>query len=104
MTVTPAELTAYVQAAADDTAFIGSCLDRATALTTGLLGARAAAIVPEPVLDQALLETAATLYYKRQTRLGVIGLDGTDAAPVRASRDPLNVARSILGPYMVGIG
>lgn len=103
MAVTLAQLTSYVDAPTDDD-YAATCLAEAEALVTGMLGPAASERTPEPVQDRAVMETAATLWHKRTTKLGVIGIGDTDVQPVRAARDPLTVARSILGPYMIGIG
>lgn len=103
MAVSIAQLESYVDAPAGDE-YAATCLAEAEALVTGLLGRAASERVDESVRDRAVLETASTLWHKRTTKLGVIGIGDTDAQPVRAARDPLIVARSILGPYLIGIG
>lgn len=102
MAVDAEQLAAYVEAETGDT-YPQQCLTEAVALVDGLLGVGAAARTPEAVKDRAVLETAATLYYSRTTRLGVIGLGEIDAQPIRAAKDPLSKARVIVGPYLIGL-
>lgn len=95
----------YVDAADGDD-YVSEVLDEAEALVSGYIGEAAAPTIPDLVRDRAVLEAAAALYHRRQTKLGIIGLGNLDgqAQPVRTARDPLNAVRPILGPYIWGIG
>lgn len=102
MALTTAVLAEYVQA--DPTAqaaFLARCVSEANDLVTGYAGA---AGVPEAVLDRAVLETAADLFYRRSTRNGVADFEGIDGLqPIRVNRDPLAAAYPLLRRY-VGAG
>lgn len=104
-------LARYVSAAPDDE-HVAACLAEASGLVAAELGAEevdgvevtANTFLPVPaaVRDRAVLEVAADLFYRRQTRLGVTGFADSDLNPLRVTRDPLAGARPILAPYMAG--
>ena len=56
--------------------------------------------VPESVKARAVLEVGADLFYRRQSRNGVAGLDGSDLGVVRIARDPMRAAYDMLNPYL----
>lgn len=62
----------------------------------------AQATVPEVVRDRAVIEVAADLFHRQQTRLGVVGFADNDLNPMRVTRDPMAAARPILAPYLPG--
>lgn len=99
MMTTAADLRAYVGATADDDAYLTKCVSEATTMVAEHIGD---ATVPEDIEDRAVLEVGSELYHRRQAPHGVAQFGAFDGAPVRVSRDPMNVARPILAPYVVG--
>ena len=120
MTVTPPEplpedplrerLAAFVKAPDTDDPFLQDCTNEARALVTEAADATGGRrrqgteylALPGDVFDRAVLEVAADLYHRRQTRLGVAGFADTDLNPIRIPRDPLAAARGFLAPYLKG--
>lgn len=94
---TIAELSEYVGAGASDAAQLGANLATAVELVTMAIGS---ASVPAPVQREAVMQTAAAIFHRRQAPNGIA--DFGEAGPVRVSRDPMLAARPILAPYIAG--
>ena len=58
--------------------------------------------VPKSVLDRAIIEVAAELFYHKAARGGVTEWAGTDLQPFRLARDPMKAAYPILLQYVPG--
>lgn len=57
--------------------------------------------VPEPILQRAVIECGADLYWRRQARSGVATFDSEGALEtVRIGLDPMRSARAVLAPYL----
>ncbi|MGX9346381.1 hypothetical protein [Microbacterium sp. KNMS] len=103
----PVTLADYVNAIGEDAvALAAQCVAEATALVNRHIGATTAASnphgVPQTVIDRAVLEVGADLFYRKAARNGVVnfgnGMEG--AAVLRINRDPMSQAYAILGPYL----
>lgn len=92
---------AYVKTRAED-AYLIECVTSAQSLIATHVGTAA---VPESVLERAVVEVAAELYWRQQARNGVTQFDGgPEAGPelVRIGNDPLRAIRPLLRPYLAG--
>lgn len=58
--------------------------------------------VPQVIQDRAVLMCAGSLWLTRKHPDGIVHFGGLDSAPVRAARDPMHRARTILAPYLGG--
>lgn len=57
--------------------------------------------VPEAILQRAVVECGADLYWRRQARSGVATFDSEGALEtVRIGLDPMRSARAVLAPYL----
>ncbi|OYO16285.1 hypothetical protein CGZ94_04920 [Enemella evansiae] len=92
-------LAQYLNVASSE--YTTECETEATALVDRHIGT---ATVPPDIRDRAVLEVAADLFYRRETRNGVVAFGGQDGgasvAPVRVSRDPMKAATDLLRPYL----
>lgn len=95
------KLTKYVTPGAHsvntDTEFIGECVDEAMALV-GI--AIAAHEVPEEIRNRAVIEAGSELFHRRQSPQGISQFAAPDGGALRVARDPMNVARTILAPFL----
>ncbi len=92
------DLAWFVEAVGEEVAFAADCKAQAEELVTRFIGSPDA--VPEPVKERAVLEVGADLFYRKQSRNGVVGFDGPDALPFRLNRDPMAAAYPLLRPYI----
>ena len=100
MTVTAADLTAYVGAQPTDGAFVAACWSEAEALVSAYVGT---AKVPSEVLSRASLEVGSELFHRRSAPNGVAQFGTLDgAAPIRVARDPMVGAYPLLARYVSG--
>lgn len=61
--------------------------------------------VPDEPRDQAVIEVASDLYFRRTARNGVMSVTDSELQPFRINRDPLASARPILRPWLpAGMG
>lgn len=90
-------LQAYVSAGPADQAYVTECAATAAALVVAHTGGAA---IPGEVRRRAVIEVAADLFYRRQTRNGISSFADTDLNPYRITRDPLAAARDLLRPYL----
>lgn len=104
----------FVKASGDNDAFAQSCADEALAMVRKHIGAvetvdAAGATtwsnphgVPQSLIDRAVLEVGADLYYRQAARNGIVSFgSGVEATSViRINRDPMTQAYSILGPFL----
>lgn len=103
-------LAAFVKAPESDQEFLQDCTNTARQLVTEAADATGGRFnagttyraLPDDVYDRAVIEVAADLYHRRQTRLGVAGFADNDLNPIRITRDPLAAARGFLAPYLKG--
>lgn len=88
---------AHAKTAANDE-FIRECTHEAVALVDQHIGA--AANVPKPMRERAIVETAADLFWRRNTQSGIATFQsGESLELMRVGADPLHAARIILRPW-----
>ena len=97
MSVTTAQARTYVGAGASEDPFIGDCLVEAKALVAARTGPYP---VPGPILDRAVLATAAALFHLRNAPLGISTFADMDGASMRVASDPRRAADAILDPWV----
>jgi hypothetical protein len=106
--LTDDDLVAYVTAVGDeDVTYAKQCLAEANAAVAAFLTAGNPYKVPQAVVNRAVLEVGADLYYRKRTRNGVAEFGGgMGEAPlaIRVNRDPLAAAYPILRPHMPAWG
>lgn len=91
-------LARHVQATKRTDSYVSECLDEAADLVTDYLSA-AAKDVPTSVLNRAVIEVGADLFWRREARNGIMTFDGGGDAGIetaRVSADPLRAARPLL--------
>lgn len=83
-------------------ALVARCEAEATELVSKHVGT---ATVPAVIIDRAVLEVGADLFYRRAARNGIVSFgNGVEAASViRINRDPMTQAYPLLAPYL-GLG
>ncbi len=95
------DLSQYVGANADETAFVALCWARADALVTQYIGS---AEVPFAIVDGATLDVGSELYHRRNSPSGIAQFaTAGDASPVRLARDPMTSVYAVLARW-VGAG
>ena len=95
-------LASYVKATTEqDLAFVTDCAEQATAMVDQFItdNGRDGVTLPPVIKARAVLEVGAELYFRRGARLGIAGLEGAEATPMRISRDPMRAAYDLLTPY-----
>lgn len=80
-----------------DDAFVTSCATEARALVDRLIGTES---VPAEIRTRAIIEAGSELFHKRQAPNGISQYADPAGTPMRIARDPLNVARVILQPFL----
>jgi hypothetical protein len=99
--MTAVDLSQYVGANAEDSAFVASCWARADALISQHVGV---VEVPSAILIGAILEVGSELFHRRNSPSGIAQFaTAGDASPVRLARDPLTSVYSVLAPWL-GVG
>ena len=97
------DLAGFVHAiGAEDLALVDSSKAEATELVENFIGGLPANPfnVPDTIIDRAVLEVGADLFYRQQTRNGIAGFDGATMAPARINRDPMAAAYPLLRQYI----
>ncbi len=96
-----AKLRRYVGAGAESTELLTDCWTEAAELVARHVREL---VVPEAIVQRAVLDTASELFHRRNAPSGIMQVP-TDvgAAPVRLARDPMQGAYAILAPW-VGLG
>ena len=80
---------------------VTECLTEAQALIDHHIGKRD---IPKPVLERAIIECGADLFWRRQARNGIAAFESDgELGAVRINRDPLLSVRALLAPYL-GVG
>lgn len=97
MSLTAADLQAYVSAPTDDEAFVLSCWAEADQLITDRIGP---ADVPAAIADRARLEVGSELYNRRNAPNGIAQFASPDGSAIRVARDPMVAAYPLLAPYL----
>lgn len=95
-------LAAYVQATDKDAVYVADCEEQAAAMVGQFVqeNLRTGVTLPAPIQARAELEVGAELFFRREARLGIAGLDTAEGAPVRIARDPMRAAYDLLTPYI----
>ncbi|RWZ52934.1 hypothetical protein ELQ90_03085 [Labedella phragmitis] len=92
----------YVNAIGEDADFAAASAATATSMVHEFIGGEDNPFkVPADVVARAVLEVGADLYYRKASRNGVVGLEGTGPQPFRINRDPMTAAYPLLRPYLV---
>lgn len=81
-----------------DAEFVQACVAEALALVGQLIGTTAG--VPAEIRDRAVIEAGSELFHKRQAPNGISQYADAAGSPLRIARDPMNVAREILRPFL----
>lgn len=80
-----------------DDAFVSACASEARALVDQLIGT---STLPAEIRIRAIIEAGSELFHKRQAPNGISQYADPAGTPMRIARDPLNVARVILQPFL----
>ncbi|QJD50731.1 head-tail connector protein [Microbacterium phage Nobel] len=96
------QLRAYVtpeaRHVAVDDAFVERCASEALALVGQLIGTTLT--VPAEIRTRAIIEAGSELFHKRQAPNGISQFADATGTPLRVAKDPMNVARVILQPFL----
>lgn len=89
------------------TQFTDECDAEAQALVAGFLGVPPSQVywsedIPIEVVARAVLEVAAELFHRKNTKNAVAQFASPDGAPVRIARDPMVAAYPLLRPWVGG--
>jgi|GEM_PF-2200596 len=99
---TPTKLDWYVNAIGDDKPFAAESDALARVMVHDFIGGKANPFgVPSEVVERAVLEVGADLYYRKASRNGVVQLDGVEPQLYRLNRDPMAAAYPLLRRYLV---
>lgn len=97
------QLRAYVtpeaRHVAVDEQYVEACASEALALVSQLIGGHVA-LVPPAIRTRAIIEAGSELFHKRQAPNGISQYADAAGTPMRVARDPMNVARVILQPFL----
>jgi hypothetical protein len=86
------------RAGADRETYLKSCATEAIDLVTQIVGQRE---VPKSILERAMVEAGADLYWRQQARNGVATYESEGALEtVRVGLDPSRSARAVLAPWL----
>ena len=91
--VTAEELRAYVAAPSSDLQFCDEVLTEANALVTAYVGS---ARIPVSVMRNAVLQTGAELFHRRNAPSGIASFAALDGAVVRVALDPMRSVYAML--------
>ena len=91
--VTVDDVQHYVGAPSSDLEFCREVLTEAEALVTGYVGA---ARIPVSVWKNAVLQTAAELFHRRNAPSGIASFAALDGAVVRVALDPMRSVYAML--------
>lgn len=80
-----------------DDAFVSSCAAEARALVGQIIGDTT---VPAEIRTRAIIEAGSELFHKKQAPNGISQYADPAGTPMRIARDPMNVARVILQPFL----
>lgn len=81
-----------------DDAFVTACATEALALVDRIIGDTLD--VPADIRTRAIVEAGSELFHKRQAPNGISQYADPSGTPMRIARDPMNVARVILQPFI----
>lgn len=81
-----------------DTEYVTACASEARSLVSQLVGTTEG--VPADIRRRAIIEAGSELFHKRQAPNGISQFADAAGTPMRVARDPMNVARVILQPFL----
>lgn len=109
-----AELRAYVDAPANQLTYITSCVEEAMDFIKGKVGVSSTVVnldgyvtpvetvpISQPMFKREIIELGSDLFYRRQARNGIVGVNSMDGSPVRQARDPFAASEARLA-HLVG--
>lgn len=82
-----------------DEEYVTACTAEALALVAQIAGSYAAQL-PAAIIDRAVIEAGSELFHKRQAPAGISQFADAAGTPMRVARDPMNVARVIVAPFL----
>lgn len=96
-----------VDASSVDDTYLDNCISVANELLKQYAGAEYITDIPTVVAEKAWLAVAVEIFNQRRAPNGVLNqtfqtFEGTQAAPVRISADPLRPAYSLLERWVIG--
>jgi hypothetical protein len=103
---TPSVLQWFVEAMGDDVDYATECNTEATVFVENFIGADNPYGVPDEAKARAILEVGADLFYRKNSRNGIVSYESGMPAPepVRLQRDPMTAAYPILRPFLPAPG
>jgi hypothetical protein len=93
-----AHVTPEARHVAVDDVYVRSCAAEARQLVGQLIGTTTT--VPAEIRDRAIIEAGSELFHKRQAPNGISQFADAAGTPMRVAKDPMNVARVILQPFL----
>lgn len=81
-----------------DEGFVRACAAEARRLVGQLIGT--ATGVPAEIRNRAIIEAGSELFHKRQAPNGISQYADAAGTPLRVAKDPMNVARVIVQPFL----
>lgn len=103
MAVGVGDLVALVNCGLDDDLVLQQCLAFGVAVVGKHTSRVAVGVIPQVILDEAILTAAADQFQRRKAPNGVLNVyDAGDGSPVpvRVGRDPLAAIRPLLAPWV----
>lgn len=98
----PRDLEWYVQARGEDASYAAESEGVARQMVTDFIGGETNPYgVPESVVERAVLEVGADIYYRKASKNGVVTMQGVDPQLFRINRDPMASAYPLLRRYLV---
>lgn len=99
---TPRDLGWYVEAQGEDAPYARDSDAVARQLVNDFIGGASNPFgLPPVVVERAVLEVGADIYYRKASRNGVVTLQGVDPQLFRINRDPMASAYPLLRRYLV---
>ncbi|WP_314148234.1 hypothetical protein [uncultured Leifsonia sp.] len=95
------DLVWYVNAIGEDVNYARSTEAEARQLVEDFIGKDNPYKVPESIVERAVLEVGADLYYRKASRNGVVQMEGVEPQLFRLNRDPMAAAYPLLRRYLV---
>jgi hypothetical protein len=81
-----------------DEAYVRACAAESRQLVGQLIGD--VTTVPDEIRERAIIEAGSELFHKRQAPNGISQFADAAGTPLRVAKDPMNVARVILQPFL----
>jgi hypothetical protein len=98
----PRDLEWYVQASGDDAPYAKESEGVARQMVIDFIGGESNPFdVPDAVVERAVLEVGADIYYRKASKNGLVTMQGVDPQLFRINRDPMASAYPLLRRYLV---